>query len=90
MAYIADYQAMLNRKQEALRTIARALKLAPKDAEVKFRAAVAYSHCGETTKSLDMLAQAVAAGYSLTTIRDTPDFDSLRHETRFQRAIRKP
>ncbi|MDP9160367.1 MAG: protein kinase [Acidobacteriota bacterium] len=90
LAYIADYQAMLNQKNEAARSITTALELSPADAEVKFRAAIVYAHIGTAEQMLSSLEKAVAAGYSLTTIRDTPDFDDLRQDERFQKAIRKP
>lgn len=90
IAYMADYQAMLNQKQQAVNSITRALELAPKDAEVKFRAALAYDHVGDIDQTFSSLEKAVAAGYSLSTIRDTPDFDHLRQDTRFQKLLGNP
>ena len=86
-AYLADYQAMLNQKREAIGTIAKALQLSPSDAEVKFRSAIVYAHVGNADQTLSALEKAVAAGYSLSTVRDTPDFDYLRADARFQKVI---
>jgi hypothetical protein len=51
---------------------------------VQFRAALLYNHFGETERTLSFLNKAVSVGYPLAAIRDTPDFDGLRSDTRFQ------
>lgn len=84
LAFSADYYAMLNQKTEAKAQLERALKMAPGDAEVLFRAAVLYNHFEENEKTLNFLGSAVAAGYSRTVIRDTPDFQRLRAVPRFR------
>jgi eukaryotic-like serine/threonine-protein kinase len=78
LAFTADYYAMLDQEPQARSQLARALEIAPDDAEVLFRAAILYNHFGDKGKTLDFLTKSVAAGYSRTTIRDTPDFDHLR------------
>lgn len=84
LAFTADYYAMLDQDSQARTQIARALENAPADADVLFRAAILYNHFGDKEKTLEYLTKSVAAGYSRTVIRDTPDFDHLRDEPRFR------
>jgi serine/threonine-protein kinase len=84
LAFTADYFAMLDQQKQAEEHLMRALKIAPKDAEVLFRAAILYNHFGDAEKTLTFLHDAVEAGYSRTQIRDTPDFDHLRSDPRLQ------
>ncbi len=89
LAFTADYYAMLNDERPAREQLRRALEIAPGDAEVLFRAAILENHFGDKSKTLDFLDKAVAAGYPRTVIRDTPDFDSLKDDLRFQRLLPK-
>jgi eukaryotic-like serine/threonine-protein kinase len=84
LAFTADYCAMLDREGQAREKLARALETAPSDADVLFRAAVLYNHFGNSDRTLDFLTKSVAAGYSRTVIRDTPDFDRLKDDARFR------
>jgi eukaryotic-like serine/threonine-protein kinase len=84
LAFTADYYALLDQQNKARERMARALKTAPKDPDVLFRAAIFYNHFGDTMKTLDFLTKSVSAGYSRTLIRDTPDFDHLRGDRRFR------
>jgi serine/threonine-protein kinase len=84
LPYVADYYAMLDQEKPARDHLARALAIAPKDADVLFRAAILYNHFGDTEKTLSFLRGAVEAGVSPTQIRDTPDFDHLQNDPRFQ------
>jgi tetratricopeptide (TPR) repeat protein len=83
LAFTADYYAMLDQEQQARETMARALEIAPADAEVLFRAAILYNHFGDTKNTLDFLTRSVASGYSRTVIRDTPDFNHLKNDSHF-------
>ncbi len=87
LAYTADYYAMLDQEKQAREQLARAVDLTSTDAEVLFRAAILYNHFGETEKTLEYLGKAVAAGYSPTVIRDTPDFDHLKGDQRYGRLL---
>jgi eukaryotic-like serine/threonine-protein kinase len=87
LAFTADYYSMLDQERQAREQLARALEIAPKDAEVLFRAAILYNHFGDAEKTLDSLAKSVSAGYSRTAIRDTPDFDHLKDDRRFRALI---
>jgi hypothetical protein len=65
------------------------VELAPKDADVRFRAALVYNHFGDTGQTLSSLEKAVAAGYPPSAIRDTPDFDHLRDNHLVQALLKK-
>jgi eukaryotic-like serine/threonine-protein kinase len=84
LAFTADYYAMLDQEREARERMARALQTSPVDADVLFRGAILYNHFGDPRKTLDFLTKSVAAGYSRTLIRDTPDFDHLKDDRRFR------
>jgi tetratricopeptide (TPR) repeat protein len=87
LAFTADYYAMLDQERQAKEELARALELAPADADVLFRAAILHNHFGDREKTLVYLGKAVAAGYSSTVIRDTPDFDHLKGEPGYRRLL---
>jgi tetratricopeptide (TPR) repeat protein len=89
LAFTADYYAMVDEEQQAREQMARALEVAPTDADVLFRAAILNNHFGDTEKTLQFLSKSVAAGYSRTVIRDTPDFDHLKDDARFKALLPK-
>src|SRR6266404_154358 len=78
LAFTADYYAMLDQDKQARELLTRALELSPTDADVLFRAAILHNHFGESQTTLEYLNKAVAAGFSPTVIRHTPDFNNLR------------
>lgn len=84
LAFSADYNAMIGKRDKALAQMEQALAVAPSDAEVRFRAAIVHNHFGETDQSLSSLEAAASLGYSLQVIRDTPDFDHLRSNVRYR------
>jgi tetratricopeptide (TPR) repeat protein len=89
LAFTADYYAMLDQQAKARERLARALELTPTDADVLFRAAIMTNHFGDREKTLEFLKKAVAAGYSRTIIRDTPDFDPMAADPRFRELLPK-
>ncbi len=89
LAFVGTYKAMVGDKVAALSDIQRAVELAPKDADVRFRAALVYNHFGDTGQTLSSLEKAVAAGYPPSAIRDTPDFDHLRDNHLVQALLKK-
>jgi len=86
-AFVADYYAMLGDKQAATTEIGKAVSQAPQDPDVLFRAAVVYNQLDDYRQTLDWLNKAVAAKFSLTTIRDTPDFDHLKSDPAFKAIV---
>jgi len=83
LAFVGDYYALVDQSESARQRLARALVIAPSEAEVLYRAAILYNHFGDTKKTLDFLQRSADAGYSRTIIRDTPDFDQLRKNSKF-------
>ncbi|MGB8889085.1 MAG: tetratricopeptide repeat protein [Candidatus Korobacteraceae bacterium] len=84
---MAEYYAMLGQKQQALDSLQNALGLEPKDSQIMFRAALIYNHFGDTDASLLWLKRAIDAGFSRSTVRDFPDFDSLQSNPHFRALI---
>jgi serine/threonine-protein kinase len=83
-AYIAEYSAMIGDKTTAVTQIQQALQLVPADPDIMFRAALVYNQLGDRRQTIDWLKKAVAAKYSPTVIRDTPDFAHLQSDPEFK------
>ena len=90
LAYLANYSAMLGEKEVALDYLQRALKVAPANGDVLFRAALVYNHFNDSNEALSYMTKAVQAGYSRTVIRDTPDFRNLHEHPQFQSLVGGP
>ena len=89
LGYLASYHAMLGNQEAALSNARQALLLAPRDQELLFNLAVTYNQLGETDRAIEFVDKALAAGFSPTTLRNTPNFDALRGNLRFQEILRK-
>jgi serine/threonine-protein kinase len=87
LVYLANYYAMTDNEQTAFSYLQRALKVSPSDPEVLFRAGLVYNHFNDAEQSLSFLSKAMAAGYSPTVMRDTPDFSNLANDSRFQALV---
>jgi tetratricopeptide (TPR) repeat protein len=85
---LAIYHAMLQERSAATAYLGQALKIAPDDGDLRFKAALVYNELGETGKALESLGKALVAGYSPSKVHDTPDFDHLRSNPRFQELFR--
>ena len=83
-AFRATYQAMTDNKTEAMASLQKALSLDPAAPEVQFRAALVYNHFGDIDRTLQSLQKAIASGLPAGQVNDTPDFDHLRADPRFQ------
>jgi serine/threonine protein kinase/Tfp pilus assembly protein PilF len=83
-AFRATYQAMTDNKQGAFVSLQKALSLEPARPSVQFRAAIVYNHFGDADRTLQSLQKARASGLPASLIGDTPDFDHLRTDPRFQ------
>jgi serine/threonine protein kinase/tetratricopeptide (TPR) repeat protein len=84
LAFVATYKAMTGKKDAAIADLQQAIKIAPGDPDVRFRAALVYNHFGDVERTVASLEKAVAAGYPAAAVRDTPDFDHLRNNSRIQ------
>jgi len=76
--------AMLGERKPALQYLQAGLKLAPQDSEMRFKAALVYNQFADIRNALSWLKGALASGLSVAVVRDTPNFDSLRSDPRFQ------
>ena len=87
LGVLAYCHAMLGERKPALDYLQKGLKLAPEDSEMRFKAALVYNQLADTGHTLNWLKSALASGLSTAVLRDTPNFDSLRPDPRFQDMI---
>jgi len=87
-AYRSTYLAMLDRKDEALTSLQKAISFSPQDPDVRLRAALVYNHFEDPDRTIEWLQKARAAGTSASLIRGTPDFDHLSGDPRLQAILR--
>ncbi len=80
----ATYEAMTDNKAEALASLQQAMSVEPVGSSVHFRAALVFNHFGDSDRTLQALRKATAAGLPGSMLSDTPDFDHLRADPRFQ------
>ena len=78
------YAARSGDGEDAMRMTAKAMAMAPKNADVHFRAALAYELLHRRELALDALAQAKRLGYPASAIDAEPDFVALRRDPRYQ------
>jgi serine/threonine-protein kinase len=88
MGDVSICYAMLGERSSAMEYLRQGLHSAPRDPRMLFSAALVYNQFGEVNLTLKWLAEALAAGYSRTIVRDTPNFDPLRPNFRFQELLR--
>jgi len=79
---------MTDNKAEAMGSLQKALSLEPALPGVQFRAALVYNHFGDVDHTLQSLHKATASGLPVSLLKDTPDFDPLRTNPRFQAILR--
>jgi serine/threonine-protein kinase len=84
LSYLANYHVMLEERAPALKYLNQALVYGKSDKEILFSAALVYNRLGETGTALEWLSKALQAGYSLTTVRESPDLDNLHGNPRYQ------
>jgi len=89
LSSLAMYHAMRGETKPAMDDLSAALHLKPRSPDLLFNAGIAYQQVGDTKRALDALENAVAAGVSPATLRDTPNFDGLRGNPRFLRLIQR-
>jgi serine/threonine-protein kinase len=87
LGVLAYCHAMLGERKLALDYLQAGLKMTPDDSEMRFKAALVYNQFADSANALKWLKSAVASGVSVANVRDTPNFDSLRSDRRFQELI---
>jgi tetratricopeptide (TPR) repeat protein len=85
--WLAFDLAMLDRREESLAALDKALSLNPDDPHYFYFAARIHDILGERDEVLDWLERAVKGGYPRTEIRLSVEFDDLRGESRFQKLL---
>jgi eukaryotic-like serine/threonine-protein kinase len=85
LSSVSLYRAMLGERRAAVDYLERALRIEPKRPDLLLNAAIAYRQLGEEDQALDYLEKAVTAGLPAESLRDLPNFDSLRNKPRFQK-----
>jgi tetratricopeptide (TPR) repeat protein/TolB-like protein len=88
LGIVAVCKVMLGEKSSAIRYLRQGLRLAPNDPEMLFYAALVHNQLGELNLTLQSLAKALAADYSPTIVQDSPNFDPLHSNPRFQELLR--
>jgi eukaryotic-like serine/threonine-protein kinase len=85
LSSVSLYRAMLGERAAAIDYLERALRIEPRRPDLLLNAAIAYQQLGDGERALDYLERAVAAGLLAESLRDLPNFDSLRNKPRFQK-----
>ena len=87
LSYLAAYHAMLGETRTARAQIGQALQQMPRDPEVLYYAGLVYAQLGAKDEAIDTLQRSVAAGYSASAIRDTPNFAVLENDPTYRALI---
>ena len=87
LGYLAEYHAMRGERKPALARLDACLRFQPKSPDLLLNAGIVYQQLGDTNRCLDALEKAVELGVSPELLRDTPNFDVLSNNSRFQGLI---
>lgn len=90
IARLAVYQAKTGDDGAALKSLRRALELAPKDEQVLHRAGVIHALAGRAPEALDAIERAVAGGIARNAIAEDEDFARLKPSPRFAAVVSTP
>ena len=84
LGHLAICHAKLNREQDALYMIERAVALEPRNTTLMYQQAVVHALVGDSEEAIEYLAQALSHGYSRPDAEHDPDLDTLRGRAEFQ------
>jgi serine/threonine protein kinase/tetratricopeptide (TPR) repeat protein len=86
---LAGYYSMTGKRDEALQQLRDSLVLSEeKDPTLLYQAALVYNQLGETNISINYLAKAIAAGYSVSNISNAQALSNLHASPRYQALMR--
>ena len=80
---MADCRSMIGEGVRARELAARALKLAPRDVTVLYKAGIVYEQVGDRDRALDLIGRSLDQGYSRDIIERSPSLAALRKDPRF-------
>lgn len=86
---LAGWLTNLDRDQEALEAIRRALEIDPDNVDVMIRAGHVYLKLADRASSLHWLGNAVRRGYGVGELERDPDLASLRNDPEFQSVLKE-
>jgi tetratricopeptide (TPR) repeat protein len=84
LGYLAEYQAMLGKREEAMKNLEKCLRLNPGDPNLMMNAAIVYNKFGKEEKALGWMEKAVAGGLPRSFLRESPNFDNLHDTLQFK------
>jgi adenylate cyclase len=87
IARLAVYQAKVGDDGAAVRSVKKALALAPRDEYVLHREGVVHAIAGRTTQAIDAVERAIANGLAPRVVADEDDFSKLRPLPRFAEMV---
>lgn len=82
---LAYYRAASGEKDEALRDLERARRIAPADTTVGFKAVLVYEILGRREQALAALEQVLKDGFAIGQVEREPDLKQLRQDARYTR-----
>jgi eukaryotic-like serine/threonine-protein kinase len=82
--------AKLNRKAEAVQTLAALDQLPVNDQTVQFRKAMALELAGKRREAIEVVSRLLASGFSETQVNKAPELERLREDPAFKRARSRP
>jgi serine/threonine protein kinase/tetratricopeptide (TPR) repeat protein len=78
LALLANCEAKLGQKSEALQTIERSITLEPHNTTLMYAKAVVFAISGRTDEAIELLKRALTSGYSRAEAEHDPDLEVLR------------
>jgi tetratricopeptide (TPR) repeat protein len=90
LGYLAMYHALRKETAQADRRLKQALALAPRDADLYFKAALLHQLAGRRDVAVAWVKRCLEAGYPSAVVRDYPAFDSLRDDPSLKPLFAKP
>ena len=80
---VADCRSMIGEAARARELAAQALKLAPNDVTVTYKAALVYEQTGDRDRALELIGKALDQGYQRDLVDRSPSLAELRKDPRF-------